>query len=1030
MELTTVPITKKKVLKLSKVYNIEVEDNHNYFAGGLLVGNSHITLAEPCVNPIFAGSRQIPGPAVALSGLKWKEFDDVVHGRTKINGKTGGEAIKSLLDKIDVKTEFKKTKEALSKAKGAELNALNRKAKYLRALDKLNMKPSDAYIINHVPVIPPIYRPITPMEDGSISSADINELYGLLIQDNNTLKKSPKELPDSEKNRYRAAIYDSLKAVAGMGSVPTYEGNKKLKGILQTIAGDSPKMGFFQSKIMKRRQELSMRSTITPAPEMALDQVGLPKDAAMDLYKPFVVRELIKSGKDVIDAQKEVKERSPLAWRALELAVQNRPVLLKRDPVLHKYNIQAFYPKLMEGNSIKIHPLLCAGFNADHDGDTMAAYLPVSEEARKEAIEKMLPSKNLFSSTNYGIMHAPDQEAVMGLHYLTKWGNKVDKSYTSIDAARNDPSLHINDVIKVNGRETTKGRLLLTQKLPEKFKTDDLLYNSDFRLKKKWLYKTLEAIAHHDQKGYPEVVDHLKDIGNKYAYEHGLTFSLKDLHPLVEKRDAILKPYHAEAEAVYKSNMTPEQKEAKVVDLYTRATEQLDKDLHKVYSGMGNNIYNSAIDVGGKGSAASFRQMNIAPMLLRDANNRIVPTPVTKSYAEGLDIAQYWTALHGARKGTLQKVEGTQEPGKLTKEIVNLNINTLVAEHDCKTTKGVHLSPKEPDVVERFTAKPLQLGDRLLPAGTHITPDIAGLAAKHGHEKIEVRSPMTCHAENGICQKCIGHSAEGSMHEIGTNIGVIASQAVGEPAIQLALDSFHSGGVAASRGGASVDRIKRLGQLLNIPKELPGSAVLAEHAGKITHIEKDPSTNGHYIHIGEHKHYAQSSKELAVKVGDEVHKGDILTHGPINPHQLLPLKGVEAVRNYLADELTNVVSKEGVRRRNIEVITKNLTGLAQVRDAGNSHWLVGDVIPVTELEKHNKQVQHPDNKIVYKHIIKGAINASPFKSDDLLDKLNFARLQEAIVGAAGTLGGTRLHGLNPIPNIAQSVLTSNKKPNY
>jgi DNA-directed RNA polymerase subunit beta' len=259
------------------------------------------------------------------------------------------------------------------------------------------------------------------MEDGSISSADINELYGLLIQDNNTLKKSPKELPDSEKNRYRAAIYDSLKAVAGMGSVPTYEGNKKLKGILQTIAGDSPKMGFFQSKIMKRRQELSMRSTITPAPEMALDQVGLPKDAAMDLYKPFVVRELIKSGKDVIDAQKEVKERSPLAWRALELAVQNRPVLLKRDPVLHKYNIQAFYPKLMEGNSIKIHPLLCAGFNADHDGDTMAAYLPVSEEARKEAIEKMLPSKNLFSSTNYGIMHAPDQEAVMGLHYLTNY---------------------------------------------------------------------------------------------------------------------------------------------------------------------------------------------------------------------------------------------------------------------------------------------------------------------------------------------------------------------------------------------------------------------------------------------------------------------------------------------------------------------------------------------------------------------------------------------------------------------------------
>jgi DNA-directed RNA polymerase beta' subunit len=1524
--LESVPIkSKKRIDKPNKVYNIEVEENHNYFANGLLVGNSHITLAEPTVNPIFAGSRQIPGPAVVLSGLKWKEFDDVMHGNHTVNGLTGGPAIKHLLDKVDVKKELDNTLKDLKTAKGAELNSLNRKAKYLRALDKLGMKPSDAYIINHVPVLPPIYRPITPMEDGSISSADINELYGLLIQDNNALKRLPKELPNSEKNRYRGAIYDSLKAVAGMGSVPTYEGNKKLKGILQTIAGDSPKMGFFQSKIMKRRQELSMRSTITPAPEMSLDQVGIPRDAAMDLYKPFVVRELIKGGKDIIDAQKEIKERSPTAQKALEIAVAQRPVLLKRDPVLHKYNVQAFFPKLVEGNSIKIHPLVCSGFNSDFDGDsvlgkvivatsektwykdsmpltntpilsiqnidiaqfprlessinmkekcieydvpegtfvpsytngeikwapvtkfsihpnceewitktklgreiissgdhslavldeetlevvkskpcdslnkcipvfrgnysnhlieelpgvkiehekanykpyemlpiikltesigwfigatigdgwvshsgtstrgvalssgcddldvlnywsaiaenicaakrivqnlphefegkpansmrsmincaalgkwlepligcgaankhlppgflsmpvefrqglfcglidtdgtscwnarpqysltfhttsrlladefsllslslglvpsiteyvnrdkpayiitisirtaqnarwirlirkdkmeaitklweheavewgredfvplpeearvqllqlmrilgatkkginknkeafsqyvvlnrklpvitrssvdrlvaitsnlekspylqkwfaivcnplvgwdvidavtttgelktmyditvpdswtfcmadgavvwdTMAAYLPITEEARKEAIEKMLPSKNLFSLTNYGIMHAPDQEAVMGLHYLSKWGNKTDKKYGSIEAARNDSALHINDVITVNGKETTKGRLILTQKLPDKFKTDEILYDPNFRVKKKWLYKTLEGIAHHDQKAYPEIVDHLKDAGNKYAYEHGLTFSLKDIHPLPEKRDAVLKPFHAEADAVDKdSKLTKEQKDAKKVEIYTRATEEMDKQLHPEFKKMNNNIYLSAIEVGGKGSAASVRQMLEAPMLLRDANNTIVPTPVTRSYAEGLTVAQYFTALHGARKGTLQKVEGTQEPGKLTKQIVNLNINTLITEPDCRSDKGISLSIKEPDVIERYTAKPITLGAQTIPAGTHITPELVGQLGKHGHTHVDVRSPLNCHSENGICQKCIGHGADGRPHEIGTNIGVIASQAIGEPAIQLALDSFHSGGVAASRGGASVDRIKRLGQLLNMPKQLPGSAVLAEKAGKIEHIEKDPTTNGHYIHIDGQKHYAQANKELAVKVGDHVSMGDKLTHGPINPHHLLPLKGVEAVRHYLADELSTVVAKEGVRRRNIEVVTKNLTGLAQVRDAGSSHWLIGDIVPITELDKHNKQVKQSENKIVYRHIIKGADDASPFKSPDVLDRINFESIQREIVGAAGTLGGWKQHGLNPITNIAMSSVTSNNKPNY
>lgn len=1925
MDVTSTKIQAiEKIDKPKKVYNIEVEDNHNYFANNILVGNSHITLSEPMPNPIFVGSRQVPGAAVVLSGLQYKEFDDVIHGKKDINGKTGGKAIKELLDKVNVKEELAKIEKQLPKLKGAELNSQNRKVKYLRALDKLNIKPSDAYIVNHIPVLPPIYRPITPMEDGSITSADINTLYKMLIENNNQLKTIPKELPESEKVQLRGALYDSLKAISGMGSVPTYEGNKKLKGILQTIAGDSPKFGFFQSKIMKRRQELSMRSTITPATEMHIDQVGIPKEAAMDLYKPFVIRELTKSGKDIIDAQKEVKNRTSLAWKALENATKTRPVLLKRDPVLHKYNIQAFFPKLIEGNAIQLHPLLCPGYNADNDGDkqngaiiifcvesfldslvqspwldkeyraqrripnmpffntkiglmrqgsfyvcdlsevprteelisnssdkdfykmprgvfvicydqfnnklelaeastwslhknkeawivnlhngkqiisdddpravygiepttlnfvrkrpneskgilvpisksieektphgfthsirgfgklkeeieltkevgyllgalcgdgwyddtrenskavhlagierevtdyyqtclpyifkemprvgyrdtsenaygrsekwtvasvdyakwvapligkraenkhlppfwfsapeefkwgllsgimdtdgsfcigngkskpqllavvssnslrmlyelkyllqslgigsnisfskitsagnknwqlnissvdiykkkdklcikhlsniealskcmpdensasyikndivpidkesvlvlqkglnkidpslytvlsyaktrgylsrvmaikvlkikgveginptfikivedksttwsyvesfeqtgkfedgydltvpgyetfmsidgiilsnTMAAYLPVTEEARREAIEKMLPSNNLFSTTTYGVLHAPDQEAVMGLHFLSKWGPKKDKNYKSETELLADKSIHINDVVKLNGRETTKGRMMLVEKFPDKFKTDDLKYSPEFKMKKKWLYSFLEQMARHDPKQYPEIVNHLKDIGNKTATTEGLTFSLKDLQTNPEKRDAILKPYHLEAAKITSQNLSPLEKEDKLVQLWSDATDHMDKLMHEDFKKNGNAIYTSAIEVGGKGSKASVRQMLEAPMQLRDATNKIVLEPVTRSYSEGLDVAQYWTTLHGARKGTIQKVEGTQEPGRLTKEIVNLNLSTLVTQHDCGTKHGIKLPVEEIDVIERFTSKPIHINGKIIPENTLVTPELIGQMKKHDIKDIEVRSVHKCMSDNGVCSKCVGHNSDGRLHEIGTNVGIIASQALGEPSMQMALDSFHclhkdsiafvqysnqeqilysslediwndeqspvikqdnqeiklinnlrvwdgrwvkvkqilrhkpdskmvsvsnqnlmliaqdthpiatwqnlincikcgyhrlklrtnskkimcpkcklfqekqnckmspnmkfmeikdiendrhyihhsiplnnsnstpphidpylagffvaegcviyvkdipnrvvfsqndgiikdyvkslipqnwrpkvnykgivcndtklakffssifpryarnkalpndfinypnewlssylcglidgdgtikhfsdgpsqinidttsfklvqqvsfichklgivsnivttpireltryqgfrinlrmtklakdilknsikvqklpehcspeqsiekdgyrlitnikevmyddyvydlttetgtlyisgikqhnTGGTAMSRGGASASKIDRLDQLLNLPKELAGHAILVHHDGPIQKIEKDPVTNGHNVYVNNEKHFVPQDRYLKVKEGDTLKKGDPLTYGPINPHQLLPLKGIEAVRNYITEEMYNGMYKdERVRRRNVEIVTKNLTNLAQIKEAGNSHYLSGDTAPITEIEKHNRQAKKEEDKIIYKPTIKGANQAVSFVNDDLLSSMNFQRIQGHLLQAANTRGGWKLHGLNPIPAIATSSISNKSMPNY
>jgi DNA-directed RNA polymerase beta' subunit len=817
------PLTDKGVLKMgtgeiSNAHQVRGKDDKE-MVGGLFdpkltggvpngVGKgqlwSYIKLAEPMPNPVFTGSKQLPGPAAVLTGLKWDEFNAIVKGtkHIDINGKslTGGHAVNELLKKVNVEKELEATLKKLPHLKDAELNKENRKAKYLQALSKLKMRPEEAYMMNYVPVLPPIFRPIVPMEDGTIRHSDITELYKKLILVNNKLKDKEvnKYMPEVEQ-KLREETFDILKASLGVGTMPTYDGNRKLKGLLQTIAGDSPKMGFFQDKIMKRRQELSMRSTIIPAQDMGIDEVGIPKDAAMELYKPFVIRELVYRGKDLLEAKKEIKEKTPIALKALDRVITERPVLLKRDPVLHKYNVQAFMPKLIEGSAIQLHGLNCGAFNSDFDGDTMAAYLPLTEEARREALEKMLPSKNLFSSTHYGILHAPEQEAVIGLHLLTNWGTKKNKVYDSKAKILADKELKPSDVVsfveKGKPKETTKGRLLLASHLPEAFQTPELLYSPSYSLKKKSIHEILENIAKSSPHEYPTMVNKLRNLGSNTAHEMGFTFSMKDLTPLTGLRDSILKPYGDEEARIRKQhNLSEEEQDAKIVALYTDATKKLDTDIHKAYADKNDNNIFKMVKTKARGSDASLRQMLIAPMLLVDTNGKVIPTPVTRSYSEGLTISDYWTTLHGARKGVIDRAQGTARPGALAKELVNLSITTLINKDDCGTTKG-HRVP----VIDKLGGEEIDITDRLL-AKDHpelglkkdqlVTPEVYSKLKEAGHKYVEVRSALNCALPHGVCSKCMGLSQDGRLHEIGTNIGVIASQALSEPATQLSMDTI------------------------------------------------------------------------------------------------------------------------------------------------------------------------------------------------------------------------------------------------
>ncbi len=1000
---------------------------------------SHIKLPEPVPNPVFVGQPKQPGPAVILSGLKYDEFEAVARGKKYIDGKTGGKVINDILKKIDVKAELKKTLTELETKKltGPALDKANRKAKYLRALDGLGMKANDAYIMNVVPVIPPMFRPIMPLHDGSLRFDDINHHYKAIGHVAQQLASVPKELEDIHHQDLREQLYDSVKATAGLpGGKPLYDGsNRPLKGILEVISGDNPKSGFFQKKLVKRRQDLSMRSTIIPEPAMHLDKVGLPKDAAMELYKPFVVREMGTVGYNPIQALQEIKKGSSIAWQSLQSAMDKRPVLLKRDPALHKFSIMSFKPQIVEGKAIKIHPLVTAGYNADFDGDTMSAFVPLTQEAVDEA-HKMFPSNNLFSSTHHGIMYSPDQESLLGLHLMAKWGKETGKSFPNVAEAQkaaDKGQLHVTDVVNIGGHNTTLGRALIFEHLPPKLKeekkfSDLMLKDPKFEIAKRakgdkvmGVHDLLEDIAHHDDKNFAQTVDHLKNLGNKYSYELGSSFSLKDLAVDKKLRASILGPADAEAAKIKSSTLSKAKKDEKLIELYSKTTQDLIHAHTPGFKHSGNKIY-EMIESGARGKMNQFSQMTIAPMLMKDGAGGTLPTPVKKSYSEGLDIGDYWTSLHGARMGTLQRAQGTSEPGALTKDIVNLVLPNMIVSKDCGTTQGISMHVGDDQIHDRYLAVEQKLpGGKTLPAGTLVDPGVTSVLKKHKIDQVVVRSPLKCAHGQGMCSKCFGLNENGHLHELGVNVGVIAGQALGEPATQLAMDSFHTGGVANARGAGAVDKFTRLNQLLKIPKKLPNSATLSRVSGNIQKIEKDKATNGHNIFIDGERHFvpAQRTPLLDGKplaVGMKVRRGDKLSDGNVNPRELLRNTDIHRVQNYLTDELYNGIYKsEKVRRRNIETVVRSLTNLTRVDDPGSSLHTTGDIALRTSVEEHNRNLKSGDHPIEHTPLLRGSEQTALDQHEDWMARLNFRRLKDTVLEGAAKGWKTDLHGTNPIP---------------
>jgi DNA-directed RNA polymerase subunit beta' len=1054
------PLTDKQVVELSSgeikdggrmIKSKDLSEEKNGLFDKKVTGGingtkwSHISLPEAMPNPIFEKAIS------SLTGIKEKDFGRLMSGERSYDMKTGklvapedgisgNKAVGRLLSKIDVKSDLAAAEEKLKdpKLKGTNLNAVHRKVKFLRALDKIGMSPEEAYMQRKVAVMPPAMRPLAVSPTGSLVVDDANGTYKGLAMASDQLKTAPKALPDDMNNDKRAAVYDAMKALAGLGTQPKQE----YRGILDVIRGKtvkegqkvgSPREGFFQSKLIKRKQDLSMRSTIIPEPELGLDQVGIPRKAAMELYKPFVVKELRSfASMSPLQAQQAIKENDPLAKRALERVAEQRPVLLKRDPVLHKYGIQAFKPVLTGGKAVKIHPLVTSGYNADFDGDSMSAFVPLSNEAVDEAY-KMMPSRNLFSPVTGKIMYSPTYESQLGLHTLTQEGRATKNSFKTIaDAAKAAQSgkVGMTDIVSVGRQKTTVGRALVANALPSNLRGD--VTSGKLELDGKGQKELLTRLARNNKDQYGEVVNKLKDLGNQYATYSPVSIGLDDIKADKKTRDRILSAADRKVSEIMRGSGKLEDKKKRAVQVYDQASESMIKSVEKSKSADKGALM-TMMKAGVKPNMDAYRQIKMAPMLMMNAKGEVIPTPVRRSYSEGLDVGDYWTQMSGARKGVVQKVQSVQEPGYLTKQVMNSVMNNSVGTADCKTSKGISLPVDEKDILDRYLASDIKAGKHVFKSGTLITPGVRDSLRNNKVGRVVVRSPLRCEHGTGICAKCYGLDEEGKDPQVGLNVGVISGQAIGERATQLAMRTFHSGGIApvgkkGKEQARLTDDFKRVQQIVQMYDKIPGSATLSTSSGKVEKIKKNPA-GGMDVFIGGKKHYVPQNrgepiafvagKPRRLRPGMPVQKGTPISAGPVNPHEMLPLAGVNKVQGYMAGQLYDLYKGEGIRRRNVETVVKSLTNLTRVKDPGDHKEFVrNDFAPTSYVQATNKQLTSMGKKpIRHSPVLKGVKTLPLDVQTDWLARLNHEKQTQTIVDAAGQGWSSDIHGTHPIPGM-------------
>ena len=944
------------------------------------------------------------------------------------------------------------------KAELVGLPAGQKKVKLLKRLQiieafRLSGNKPEWMILSVVPVIPPDIRPMIMLDGGRYATSDLNDLYRRVINRNNRLKRmleldAPDIIVRNEKRMLQEAV-DALIDNGRHGRPVTGPSNRALKSLSDMLKG---KQGRFRQNLLGKRVDYSGRSVIVVGPELKMYQCGLPKEMALELFKPFVLKRLVdkKAIANIKSARKLIDRADNKVWDALEDVIKDHPVMLNRAPTLHRLGIQAFEPILVEGRAIKLHPLVCSAFNADFDGDQMAVHLPLSAEAQAEARFLMLAANNLLKPSDGKPVAVPSQDMVLGSYYLTmdKPGEPGEgKVFRDVNEAlmayqEHDVSLHANIKVKITKDigdkkvskiiDATVGRLIFNENIPQNLGYVDRT-NSDkqfdlevaFLVGKKQLSDIIErCIKIHGTTTTSEVLDRIKALGYKYSTRAALTVAVCDATIPPQKKD-ILAQADAEVEQItteYEYGyISAQEKTKKIIALWTNTTDEVTKKLKENFDKY-NPIWMMA-DSGARGSISQIRQLAGMRGLIANTSGTVIEIPIRANYREGLNILEYFIASRGARKGLADTALRTADSGYLTRRLVDVSQDVIIREDDCGTSEGIEVfeikngneivEPFDERLVGRFLAEDLrdESGELIVSHNKLINDADAKKIIDSGIEKIKIRSVLTCKSRTGVCAKCYGANlANNNMVSVGEAVGIIAAQSIGEPGTQLTMRTFHTGGVASADAEDITQGLPRVEELFE-SRRPKGAAILSRISGKI-HIEEVKTTRNIIVsndETGESENYMiPYNFKIRVQEGEEIEKGTRLTEGNIYPADILNILGTQAVQNYIINEVQKVYRLQGVdiNDKHIEVIVRQMLRKVKVEESGSSYLLPGTLVDSKKIDEINEDLQKRidageyDVQLVQISPVLQGITKASSNSDSFMSAASFQETTKALTDAA------------------------------
>ena len=947
-----------------------------------------------------------PTPLQAKQVLNEKDYRDMREKyEDEFDAGMGAEYVKKLLAAIDLDALSNELKEELSGAAGQKRARLLKRLEVVESFRLSGNRP-EWMILDVIPVIPPDIRPMVQLDGGRFATSDLNDLYRRVINRNNRLKRllelgAPDIIVRNEKRMLQEAV-DALIDNGRRGRPVTGPNNRSLKSLSDMLKG---KQGRFRQNLLGKRVDYSGRSVIVVGPELKMYQCGLPKEMALELFKPFVMKRLVETGAagNIKTARKMVDRVRPEVWDALEIVIKDHPVMLNRAPTLHRLGIQAFEPVLVEGRAIKLHPLVCTAFNADFDGDQMAVHVPLSAEAQAEARFLMLAAGNLLKPSDGRPVAVPTQDMVLGSYYLTiekpgetgegkvfrdeneammAYADKVVGLHAKIRVRR---TMTIDGVAQSRLVETTVGRIIFNQPIPqdlgltERKTTDDLfLYEVNYKVGKKQLSQIIEkCIKVHGPARTSEVLDAIKAQGYKYSTRGALTVAVVDASIPPEKKQLIAdaeKTVDQVTDLYNQGLLSDEERYQMVIKTWNDTTDKVTKALNNNMDPF-NPIYMMS-DSGARGSISQIRQLAGMRGLIANTSGRTIEVPIRANYREGLNILEYFISSRGARKGLADTALRTADSGYLTRRLVDVSQEVIIREEDCGTHEGIEvydikdgkemIEPLTERLVGRFLTEDFvdeKTGEVIISRDHMMTDaDAKMLVNDYGVERIKIRSVLTCQAKHGVCAKCYGSNlATVDPVTVGEAVGIIAAQSIGEPGTQLTMRTFHTGGVASAeditQGLPRVEELfeGRKPKSLAIISEIDGVVRLGEEKKKrVVYVTSEDPENP-----DERSFPISFGSRIRVQDGDRVKKGDRLTEGSINPHDILAISGAEAVQNYLIQEVQRTYRMQGVdiNDKHVEVIVRQMMRKVKVDDAGDTYLLAGATIDRSQFDAENADVR-------------------------------------------------------------------------